>query len=275
MDRYQAPAFCPNCGKPQSSWLPACRSCGRRFADSCPVCRRAIPVGNGTCADHVGAPIPAAPPVAEAPGGSWAFTPQAAPPPPPPPTARAGSGRRAVQLVVAAMAFVVASVGVGAVLSGKGDAEARARKYVSGTGDKEFFAADLQFRATFPTIPERSTQIIHPDGRDHELVMYMSDLGDSAFGVGAMDLPRTTSGDLNLAVNGIAAAVSGHVESSQLTTFEGFPAAEFLVSVSGRGFLEGLIVRAPDRLYTLQVGGVTNPPGGYDRFRQSFHLAQT
>jgi len=276
MDRYQAPSFCPSCGKPQSSWLPSCRSCGQRFADSCPVCRRAIPLGAGTCADHVGAPIPAPIPAAVP---EFAGQPAAAPfaasvplPPPPPPAAGPAVGRRALSVLTAVVAFLVASAGVGAVLHGSSNAQARVAKYVSGTGDKEFFAADLQFRATFPTLPSRSASNLTPDGKNHALVMYTSDLGDAAFAVGAIDIPRNTPFDLNLAVNGAAAAVKGHVEASHLTTFEGFPAAEFVVSVDHGVYVKGLLVRATDRLYQLHAMGKSNPPSGYDHFKESFHL---
>jgi hypothetical protein len=176
---------------------------------------------------------------------------------------------------MAGVAFMVAAVGVGAVVSDRGSAEGRVREYVSGAGDKEFFAADLQFRATFPRVPDRSTQVVRPDGRDHEVVSYMADLGDTTFAVSAVDLPGDAAGDLNMAVNGAAAGVAGHVESAQMTTFEGFPAAEYLVSVPGRAFVKGFIIHAGARLYQLQVVGPVNPPSGYDHFKQSFQLARS
>jgi hypothetical protein len=160
---------------------------------------------------------------------------------------------------------------VGAVLRNHDNAEARVRQYVLGAGDKEFFASDVGFRATFPTVPDRSTETIRPDGRDHQVVIYSSGLGDASFMVMAMDLFHTHA-DLNLAVNGAAAATKGHVESSQLTTFAGVPAAEFLISVPGGAYAKGLVLEANGRLFTLVAVGRTNPPSGYDHFKQSFHL---
>lgn len=280
MDRFQAPSFCPQCGKPQSSWLPACRTCGTRFADSCVVCRRAIPVGAGTCADHVGAPIPVPSPTAAPqsplapvppPGAAWG----ASPIPPPPVVGRAGAGRRTLHVVLGLAAFAIAATGVGAAFLGASgaDAETRVRNYALGTGQKEFFASDLQFRATFPTIPSRSTQPLTSLGPGVEMVLYTSDLGSAGFSAGAINLPSGPAFDLNLAVNGAAAATGGHVLSSELITFEGLPAAEFVIAVDGGYFDRGLIVAAPGRVYQLQVVDKTNPPDGYDRFKESFHIA--
>lgn len=175
-------------------------------------------------------------------------------------------------MVAAALGFLLAS-GVAAALWKHDDAETRVRQYLSGTGDKEFFASDYQFRATFPTIPERSTQTIRPDGRDHQLVTYSSDLADASFNVSVMDLPQNGHADLNMAVNGAAVATKGRVESSQMTTFEGAPAAEFVVSIPGGLYFKGVVFQAANRLFTLAVLGRTNPPSGYDHFKQSFHLA--
>src|SRR5258707_14232383 len=200
MDRFQAPSFCPGCGKPQSSWLPFCRSCGTRFAESCPVCQRAIPVGAGTCAEHIGAELP---PPAQAGAPTGAIPPGLVPPPP---GKRVGAGRWALQVMVGVVAAVVASAGIGAVLTGTGHAEDRVRKYVSGTGDKEFFASDLQFRALFPTVPSRSTQAV--PGTDPQMVMYTSDLRDFAFGAAGIRMPHGWAFDLNLAINSVADRVA-------------------------------------------------------------------
>jgi len=174
--------------------------------------------------------------------------------------------------MVGVVAAVVASAGIGAVLIGTGNAEDRVRKYVSGTGDKEFFASDLQFRALFPTVPSRSTQAL--PGMAAEMVMYTSDLGDGGFAAGGIDMPPGQAFDLNLAVNGVGAALGGHVESSQLTTLAGFPAAEYVISFHNGLYDKGLLVRATNRIYQIQAVGKTNPPAGYDHFKESFHLAQ-
>jgi hypothetical protein len=268
------------CGKPQSTWLPACRSCGTRFADSCPICRRAIPAGRGTCDDHVGAPLLAPDPAGAGPQPAFApqpgFRPQpgfAGPPPPPPPPVigRSGSGRRALPLILGVVAALVGFAGVGTVLSGTSSAEARLQKYVSGSGDKEFFASDLQFRANFPTLPARTTQAIKSlDGVS--MVLYTSEVGDGGFSAGAIDRPPGHF-DLNMAVNGAAAGTGGHILNSSLTTFQGFPAAEFVIAVEGGRYDKGLLVLAADRIYELQSLDSANPPRGYDHFKASFHIA--
>jgi hypothetical protein len=174
------------------------------------------------------------------------------------------------------VAFAITATGVGAAFLGTSDkAEERVRNYVLGTGQKEFFASDLQFRASFPTIPSRTTKSLTSLGPDAEMVLYTSDLGSAAFSAGAIDLPPGPAFDLNLAVNGAAAATGGHVLSSVLTTFEGHPAVEFVIAIKDH-FDQGLIVAAPARVYQLQVIDSTNPPDGYDRFKESFHIgAQT
>lgn len=289
MERFQAPSFCPGCGKPQASWLPNCRSCGTRFADSCVVCRRAITVGAGTCADHVGAYVPPPPPAVDPPpaphGGGFRLSepawssaaglPSGVVPASPrlaPPAGGVSDGRRVLQILVGVVAAVIISVGIGAALIGTSSAEDRLRDYVSGTGEKEFFASDLQFRATFPTVPTRNTQKL--PGTDQDFVLYTSDLGDAGLAIGAFDLPRNQDFDLNLSVNGAAVAIGGHVETSKLTTFEGYPAAEFLVSTGQGLYDKGLIVRATDRIYQLQAIAKTNPPAGYDHFKDSFHIVK-
>lgn len=65
--------------------------------------------------------------------------------------------------------------------------------------------------------------------------------------------------------------MDGHVENSRLTTFQGFDAAESLISARG-GFAKGLVIWAPRPVYQLQVIGRDNPPEGYERFKQSFQI---
>lgn len=183
-------------------------------------------------------------------------------------------GRRILAVVVGMVAFLVATAGVGAVLAGQRvDATTRIRDYVEGAGEKEFFASDLQFRATFPTIPSRTTETVDITGVPQPFVLYTSELGSAAFSAGAIDLPAGSEFDLNLAVNGAAVGTGGHIETATLTTFEGFPAAEFVLSLDDGFYVGGLVVQTPARIYQLQTIGTTNPPKGYDHFKASFHIA--
>lgn len=76
---------------------------------------------------------------------------------------------------------------------------------------------------------------------------------------------------MNTAINGSAVGVGGHLTASSLSTFNGFPAAEYVIAVKGE-FLKSFIVQTPRRVYTLQVGGSDDPPAGYDKFTASFSI---
>lgn len=130
------------------------------------------------------------------------------------------------------------------------------------------------FLATFPRVPERSTQNMDLGGTPAVIRMYVSEVEDGAFVVGVFDLAQGMPFDFNLSVNGSAAAVDGRVENSRLTQFQGFDAAESLISAKG-GFAKGLVVRAPSRVYQVQVVGPDNPPEGYERFKQSFQIVSS
>jgi hypothetical protein len=194
------------------------------------------------------------------------------PPPPPPVVGRTPTGRRAVHLVLGVVAALVGFAGVGTVFAGTSSAEGRLEKYLSGSGDKEFFASDLQFRANFPTLPSRTT---HPlKGLDGvTMVLYTSELDNGGFSAGAIERAPGNDFDLNLAVNGAAVGTGGHVLSSSLTTFQGFPAAEYVIAVDGGIYDKGLLVLTHDRVYQLQAIEKSNPPRGYDHFKSSFHIA--
>jgi hypothetical protein len=197
------------------------------------------------------------------------------PPPPPPVEGGLRGGRLAAVVVLGMVAFFVALAGVGTLVIGsRVDAAARIREYVAGTGDKEFFAADVQFRASFPTIPSRSVETVDAGGESQPFVLYTSDLGTAGFSAGAMDIPAGAEFDLNLAVNGAAVGSGGRIESASTSTFQGFPAAEYLLAVEDEGlYVRGLIVQTPSRVYQLQAISEVNPPDGYDHFKASFHIA--
>jgi hypothetical protein len=144
--------------------------------------------------------------------------------------------------------------------------------YANGIGEKEFFAADSQFRATFPIVPQRSTEATEVNGVSSDVTYYTSDLGPKAFSVSTFDLPPDWSFDLNLAVNGAAAAVDGRVASATPTTWQGFDAVEAVVSEPGGAIIKMLIIRTPQRVYMLQAISLDAPADEYEKFKASFDI---
>ena len=201
------------------------------------------------------------------------WTPPSTPVAPPAP-ARLGLPRFA-RIAIVAGVVLVALIGIGVLVSNDDSAQKRVEAYLHGEGQKEFVASDVQFAATFPEIPDRTTKKLDVAGQQVELVFYSSGSNVRLFGVGALDIPPGTAFDLNMAVNGSAAAAKGHVERSSLVTFNGMPAAEAVIAAEHGLFVKTLIVQAPKRIYEVEVIGKDNPPAGYDRFKSSFRILPT
>src|SRR5688572_30577090 len=177
------------------------------------------------------------------------------PPPAPRRGARSAARRVVLSIVGVAIGFGAGVYGIPAVLSlaeGR-SAEERVDDYVNGIGEKEFFAADSQFRATFPTVPQRSIEPTEVNGVSLDITFYISDLGAKAFSVSTFDVPPDWSYDLNLGTNGVAAGVDGRVESATPTTWQGFEAVESVLSAPGGATIKMLMIRTPQRVYALQV----------------------
>jgi hypothetical protein len=191
-----------------------------------------------------------------------------------PPARRAAGLRPILALAAGAVAFILVAHAIQGVLGNRSDTAPRVRTYVSGAAVEPFFASDLGFRAAFPAAPARSTTAVDVDGRPRTVVIYSSALGDGEMIASGMDMPSGAEFGLAKAVDRVAAAVRGHLDSSAPIDFAGFPAAEFVISLDHGHFIKGLFVRAPDRVYQLQVMGRTNPPAGYDRFKHSFEVVQ-
>jgi hypothetical protein len=205
---------------------------------------------------------------------TYPYTPESSfPPPLPPPAARPPKRRILAKVLLGGLGALIGLGTIGYLTGDEQTAQKRVDSYLDGEGQKEFFAADLQFRATFPSVPERSEQAIDADGANLLATTYMSGSGDHAFGVSGFGLGVDRPFDLTYGVNGAAAAINGTVVSSALTTFQGFKAAEFLLDGPQGMFVKGLIVRAPTRVYQVQVISKSNPPTGYDQFLQSFNIA--
>ena len=259
-------------------------------ASTCRVCGVPVEDDATACPDHAGpgrsggaGPLAAPPWAAPGPDDQWPGPPAAParpevpPPPPPPPPELPGrkgrlSGARGIGLV---LVVIVVGLGVwGATMSQTGSekAQERVEDYLEGTGRKEFFASDSQFRATFPTYPVRSTETIDAQGTELPITLYTSEGTDHAFSVGTFDLAATDGFDLVGSVNGQAAGVGGRVETSSLTTFAGREAVESVISAPQGVYVKSLVVRSPTRVYLLQVIGRDNPPEGYDQFKGTFEI---
>jgi hypothetical protein len=199
------------------------------------------------------------------------------PPAPAHPQARRTSpGKRMLGIAAGVIGALIGTALVGGMLGTKTDnGQKRIDAYLSGEGAKEFFASDAQFRATFPSIPERTVKSVNAGGAQINVVFYMSGVGDDGgFAVSEFDVPAGVPFDLNMGVNGAAAAVGGHIESAVPASFGGYPAMEFLVSgAEGHNlYVRGLAIKAPSRVYILQVVDSVNPPPGYEKFKASFRI---
>jgi hypothetical protein len=176
--------------------------------------------------------------------------------------------------LVGILAFLVTAVGLRLVQDNRNqEAQARVTDYVLGVRGHEFVAADLKFRATFPGLPTRSEEHEEFGDTKVQVVIYEYDQGDVAsFAVGTFPLTGDINVDLNAAVTGVAVGVKGRVETSQMTTFQTFPAAEATISVPDGVFLRALLVHTPTHLYELMVSGADREPSGYEEFKNSFKI---
>lgn len=200
--------------------------------------------------------------------------------PPPSPAPRRRTSNRVLRVLAC---IGVLNVGAGVAVFGvqafraatEGhSAEERVDEYVNGIGEKEFFAADSQFRATYPVLPQRSTKVAEVNGIPIEFTLYTSDLGTKAFSVSTYEPPPDTPFDLTLGVNGAAAAVDGRVESATFTTWQGFEAVEAVISEPSHGaFIKALVIVTPQRVYHLQVVSLNDPTDEYEKFKASFYIA--
>lgn len=234
---------CRACSSPNAGWRLRCQGCG-------------VLVG--------GSPSTWAPP----------------PPPVPAPTRKQGAATTAL-LVVGCIAIAVVLLGAAVVgiavyqnATERREAEERVDDYVDGEGEveTEFFAADSQFRATFPAVPERSTDVTDVDGLALEFTFYTADLRWEAFSVATINLPPGSSFDLNMAANSAAASVNGQVEYASPTTWQGFDAIEASLSEPGGLTIKMLVVLTPRRVYMLQVAGLDDPSAEYETFKASFQI---
>lgn len=193
-------------------------------------------------------------------------------------TPKTGAARTALLVVgciaIAVLVLGMAILGIAAVqyATDRREAEQRVDDYVNGEVEAEFFAADSQFRATFPALPERSAQQTDVSGIALIITSYMTDFRRQAFGVSTFDVPPDSLFDLNLAVNGAATGMDGRIESAVPTTWQAFDAIEAVVSASDGATIQMLVVRTPLRVYMLQVVSYDGPSDGYESFKASFEI---
>lgn len=173
---------------------------------------------------------------------------------------------------IALAGFVVLAVVGERVETPQEVAQRRALEYVAGDGDREFVASDSEFRATFPHVPGRFQEPLDPAFPAETITIYTAETLNQGFSVSTFDIAPDAPFDLDLAANGAAAGLEGRLETADRTSIQGFDAVEYVVAVRGGLYVKALVTRTPTRVYQLQVGGLTNPPAGYDQFLQSFEI---
>ena len=171
-----------------------------------------------------------------------------------------------------AISFVIGVVVFGGFME-RDSAGARVDDYITGSRAEEFFASDAQFRAAFPTQPERSDEVMPVGDTDVPLIFYMSVVGDAGFSVAVFDLAPDVPFDFHLGANGAASNIDGHLDSVAMTNVQGFEAAEYAISAPDGAYVKALVVRTPSRVYQVQVVGRDNPPKGYVEFTRSFEIS--
>lgn len=174
-------------------------------------------------------------------------------------------------IVISVLVGLATAAAVGSFLE-EDSAEDRVEAYLTGSEEREYVSAEGQFRAVFPGAPKRSTETADAGGTPTTITFFSKELGDAAFTVAVIDLAQGAPFDLDAGVNGSAAAVDGKVESATRLKILGFDAAEFVIAAPEGMFVKGLLIRAPARVYQVQVVGTANPPGGYDKFKASFRI---
>jgi transposase-like protein len=203
---------------------------------------------------------------------------QGLPAPSPAPAWRRSRMLRVVAAVAAAFVGLAVMGGIGDALRGsaRDKAEDRIADYVAGKGTHEFVAADSNFRATFPFgMPQRSVESQKAGPVEVEFVTYGTEAESGAFLVSVFNLPSGAPFDLTAGVNGAAVAIDGRVESATPTTFQGFPAMDFVITgtESGTKFVDtGIVVHSGSRIYMLQTLWENGPAPGYEAFKASFHI---
>jgi hypothetical protein len=140
---------------------------------------------------------------------------------------------------------------------------------------EEFVASDAGFSASFPTPPTRLSEPFEVGERATTLVEYTSETPEAVYSVVSHDLAPvdTLDLDLDLAPESAAASIGGQLEASQRRSIQGHDAVEYVIALPDGIFVKTVTIRAPARVYHVQVAGVTNPPVGYDQFIWSFAIA--
>src|SRR5207245_2123625 len=107
-------------------------------------------------------------------------------------------------------------------------------------------------------------------GQQITLLLYKTDSSNRSFAVEEINFAPGTPFNLQGGVQGAANGAHGTVQSSRLTTFQGFPADEFVIaSTQGRTtvYIKALAVHTSSHALIILVGGTEDPPLGYDKFK--------
>lgn len=131
--------------------------------------------------------------------------------------------------------------------------------------------ATSTFRASFPVEPKKSTMEFKVDDFSLPMTFYATDQPDIVFGVAYFALPADASIDLNRAAKGSALGSGGELKSTLPTTFGGHRAVDVRIEI-GDGTMHELIVRTPNHVFMILVGGEGDPAKEFYDFRDSVEL---
>lgn len=151
------------------------------------------------------------------------------------------------------------------------DATARLEAHFSAEQPAEFYAADGRFRATFPGPPVSEEHPLDLVPGTPQLTAYWFENEDAAHTVAFFDLPPGSAFDLNGALNGMAVAAGGSVESGTMTEHDGHEAIEGLLEAQGFK-MRALVVRVGDRVYEVGVVATGDPEDAFREFVASFEV---
>jgi hypothetical protein len=146
--------------------------------------------------------------------------------------------------------------------------------YAAGKTVDTYVSKVGHFRAAFPTTPSRSTEPLSLLGGLRTVLMQGWNSGSDRnhFVVRVFKRPPHTIYDFGLVVRAMAARVDGWVLRSNRVTFDRQPAVKFAIRSRANGFIEGLIVAAPHRIYIVGVDGPDDPRVAFKRFERSFAI---
>lgn len=148
------------------------------------------------------------------------------------------------------------------------EGQERVQAYIEGSREHDYHAADGRFRARFPGPPIREEEELPSDvaGFQATMVSFFSETSEYLiFGVSYADMPAGSPFDFHGAINGAAVGTGGRLESAATTSHDGHGAIEGLIRAEEL-FIRTRIVKVADRMYVVQVIGLSDPQEAFGEF---------